>query len=294
MPESDQQHLVAMRAIVAELDGTPYVLKGGGALVLVRGMHRVTTDLDFDSTKSLNLRHRIEKAFRNAGITNANCDSLKDTETTQRYRVNYTDDKGRPQSLKIETKFHDTIDVSQVEIVDGVTTYKVEVQMAQKLAAAASRGGLAPRDIYDIAFLAKEHPSSLHGGNLKNFLEFSSDINKLDQIYRDAWFMDHTLVDHCFDATVLTLSEIAQSIKVPNPEHTTGQIKAVYLAANKGLLVKDEAAQLAVNICGVSKDDPKSYAEALGIASRCILCGSSSLIDELLSRKAQVRDIGID
>lgn len=289
MPEAEQVHLSAMRSIVAQLDGTPYVLKGGGALVLGRGLLRVTTDLDFDSTKPLNLRSRIEDAFKHAGIVITECKLIKDTPVTQRYRIVYLDHHQRPQRLKIETKLHHQIDLSTVEQSNGVSIYKLNVQMAQKLSAADDRGGLAPRDIYDIAFLAKEHPSSLHGSNLKHFLSFASDISKLDHTYRASWSMDPTLAEYDFEATVLTLGTIAQTIMVPNPDRAADQVKALALAVKKGLLPSDAAATIALDVCGINKMD----AQASNLALRCVLGGYPNLIEELFSLKSKSIGRGI-
>ena len=53
-----------MRAVLGEMQDTPYVLKGGTALLFTRGLDRHSTDLDFDSSKKLNLEQRIAKRSR--------------------------------------------------------------------------------------------------------------------------------------------------------------------------------------------------------------------------------------
>ena len=55
LSQTEALRLEVMRRIVEQLQDTPYVLKGGSALVFTRDLDRLTNDLDFDSSKPLNL-----------------------------------------------------------------------------------------------------------------------------------------------------------------------------------------------------------------------------------------------
>lgn len=57
---SQSIHLDLMRSIAQRVGDTPYVLKGGAALIFTRDLNRYSTDLDFDSGQKLNLKGRIE------------------------------------------------------------------------------------------------------------------------------------------------------------------------------------------------------------------------------------------
>lgn len=48
-------HQRVMRQVLNQVQDTPYVLKGGTALLFARNLDRHSTDLDFDAGKRLNL-----------------------------------------------------------------------------------------------------------------------------------------------------------------------------------------------------------------------------------------------
>jgi len=55
----EKDHYLLMTNIVKILSDTPYVLKGGTALMFGYNLDRFSEDLDFDSTKKLNLETKI-------------------------------------------------------------------------------------------------------------------------------------------------------------------------------------------------------------------------------------------
>lgn len=57
-----------MREVVARVQDAGFVLKGGGALVLVYGSIRHTTDLDFDAERPTDMTRRIRRAAQAAGV----------------------------------------------------------------------------------------------------------------------------------------------------------------------------------------------------------------------------------
>jgi len=82
-------HVDIMKEIARSLSDTPFILKGGTALLLAYGLDRFSEDLDFDSNKHLRLENRIEKAVGPL-VKIDSVDVLKNTETVQRYRVKYS------------------------------------------------------------------------------------------------------------------------------------------------------------------------------------------------------------
>lgn len=59
-------HVRVMRAVLAAMQDSPLVLKGGTALLLCYGLDRFSEDLDFDAPKKLNLESRLERALSQA------------------------------------------------------------------------------------------------------------------------------------------------------------------------------------------------------------------------------------
>ena len=83
---AQQAHVRIMRAVLASLQDSPLVLKGGTALLLCYGLDRFSEDLDFDAPKKMNLESRLEKALSGI-VASQTITRTKDTDTVQRYRV---------------------------------------------------------------------------------------------------------------------------------------------------------------------------------------------------------------
>jgi predicted nucleotidyltransferase component of viral defense system len=152
---SQIQHLFVMRAVAERLQDTPYILKGGTALILTRSLDRYSTDLDFDSDRKINLSGRIEVALKTIReIELRSLKLVKDTDTVQRYKIHYTDQlTGEDTLLKIETSFRQSPPLQAVETVSGIKTYRIEYLFDQKLKAAQNR--TVSRDLYDLTFLVE-------------------------------------------------------------------------------------------------------------------------------------------
>jgi predicted nucleotidyltransferase component of viral defense system len=88
------EHAKFMKAIVQSMTGTPYILKGGTALMFGYGLDRFSEDLDFDSTKRINMESRIKNILPH-NFKNVIIEVTKLTETVQRYRVSYDSPAGR-------------------------------------------------------------------------------------------------------------------------------------------------------------------------------------------------------
>lgn len=130
----DKAHQDVMRSIAEKMADTPYVLKGGTALLLTRGLDRHSVDLDFDATKGVDMEGRIKASFKETGLDIENLNIKKDTASKQRYMVHYANPAtSNENTLKIETGLGLDIDPQTVETVDGIKTYNVSTLYGQKL-----------------------------------------------------------------------------------------------------------------------------------------------------------------
>ncbi len=156
LTEAQHLHQRVMYHVVKALQDTPYVLKGGTALLMTRGLDRHSTDLDFDARRKLNIEKRIRRGLEDAGVELRYFSIAKDTDTVQRYKVHYMEpSSGNLVLLKIETSFRNPPDEGIVEIVNGIRTYKIEGLIGQKLDALQSR--TEARDLFDIEYLTRVH-----------------------------------------------------------------------------------------------------------------------------------------
>ena len=103
LTEIEKDHKLLMRNIVQSLADTPYVLKGGTALMFGYDLDRFSEDLDFDSVKKLNLETKIKENLP-SGFEIVEITKPKDTDTVQRYKVTYITPNGK-RRLKIETSY---------------------------------------------------------------------------------------------------------------------------------------------------------------------------------------------
>ena len=123
LTEAQRLHQGVMNHVVLALQDTPYVLKGGTALLLTRGLPRHSTDLDFDSGRKLNIRQRIQKGLTEAGVEIMSLTIAKDTGTVQRFKVHYREPSGGSSHfLKVETSFRNSPNEESVEMVNGIRT----------------------------------------------------------------------------------------------------------------------------------------------------------------------------
>jgi predicted nucleotidyltransferase component of viral defense system len=102
MTQSEILHQSVMRQILARIQDTPYVLKGGTALMFTRNLDRHSTDLDFDSMQQINIEGRIRDGLKATGVELRSLNKVKDTGTVQRYKIHYLDPAdGKDRLLKI-------------------------------------------------------------------------------------------------------------------------------------------------------------------------------------------------
>jgi hypothetical protein len=139
---------------------------------------------------------------------------VKDSGVNQKLFVDYQTPAGARMRLKLEAKIR-TVDLSRTETTaDGFLIYNVQTQLAQKLQAARIRGGRAPRDLYDISFLASRFPEAVKA-NAEEFVEFAKDPEQLLATYASEWKEDSVLKLKSIENVVLNVGIIAEGLMPP-------------------------------------------------------------------------------
>ena len=207
LSQTEALRLEVMRRIVEQLQDTPYVLKGGSALVFTRDLDRLTNDLDFDSSKPLNLEGRIRKGLEIAGVELISLKAVKNTQTTQRYKVHFRNRiNDQDELLKVEASFRQAPGAEMVESIKGIRTYKIGHLFDQKFA--ATQGRTEARDLYDLAHLVKNHGEQLSGPQINQIDQFSRNIEDLISRYAQSFELDKELASKSsIRDTVITLRE---------------------------------------------------------------------------------------
>lgn len=189
---AELRHHDVMRQVVAEVQDTPYILKGGTALLLTRELPRHSTDLDFDSHRKVNIERRIREGMEKAGVELLGITRVKDTDTTQRFKAHYLDPvSGEDTLLKVETSFRGTPDPANVEIVKGIRTYNLPTIYSQKLEAAQNR--TAPRDLFDLAHLTRQYADQLSDEQIYRAERLTDDMEQLRDKFHEAFDLDHVV-----------------------------------------------------------------------------------------------------
>lgn len=215
-PKNPQEatHQAVMREICYSLADTPIVLKGGTALLLCYGLDRPSEDLDFDSSKKMGLERRIDEALaRRFRIDELK--TLKDTDTVQRLRLNYTDLRsGIHGRLKIETSFRQPLPDSDKHVVieKKIRVYDLHQLFIQKTVAFYER--TAARDAYDLSFILGKtwfRPELKSLERLSKDFENPQRFGELEKLFRPAFQTDPLLAARDFDKVMLDLSERIQN-----------------------------------------------------------------------------------
>ena len=188
-----------MRAVALRMYDTPLVLKGGTALALLYGLDRHSVDLDFDcgSAKLLSrasIENYVRDGLREANVPMSAFRRGRPMWKGRRFSVHYINpDNGKRRVLTIELSFRTQPRAEEVEIVDGVRTYKIPAMFDQKLNAAAQR--TKARDLYDLGFLAKSYGDRFSSEQISRADEFSRNWEGLARRYRRSFQTDDLLRD---------------------------------------------------------------------------------------------------
>jgi len=187
----EKDHYLLMTNIVKSLADTPYVLKGGTALMFGYELDRFSEDLDFDSTKKLNLETKIYESLP-LGFEIIDIKKPKDTDTVQRYKVHYKTPNG-DRRLKIETSYRKKeIDTNDYSLIKEMQIYNIDFLLDNKLS--ASHDGIKPRttarDLYDIDFIVKNFAIIITNTFKTRLNEFTEDDSVLFERFEDAYNED--------------------------------------------------------------------------------------------------------
>ena len=194
LTDVQRRHQEVMRRIAEQLQDTPYVLKGGAALLLTRDGPRHSEDLDFDSNRKLNLERRLLAGLKKAGVETTRLIRAKDTATVQRFKIHYRDPQTHDETdqlLKIETSLRGISDPAAVEIVNGIRTYRIDTLYAQKLEALGAR--TAPRDLHDRAHLTQNYGNQIADALVARADAMTADVDELANRYEVAFHSDEVL-----------------------------------------------------------------------------------------------------
>jgi predicted nucleotidyltransferase component of viral defense system len=199
----DEHHKAVMRAVIKAIGERDLLLKGGTALLFGYGIDRFSDDLDFDANRPVrDIERKISRiALNDQNITVLRVDTLKNTDTVGRYRVQYTAPSGT-HSLKVEISYQ----VASIRrLID------------QKLLAAfdGERPRTKARDLYDLEFLSKNYPEEFTEDLARRFRDFTADPERLFSIYLPA-FQEDDLVFHTdaeIEEMVLGLHDAAEQIQ---------------------------------------------------------------------------------
>ena len=210
-----RRHMEILEAIAREMHDTPLVLKGGSAIVLGYRQARFTEDLDFDSPRKLNLENRIAAALQKARARLLPADAPqilkpKDTNTVQRYKLEYETEEGWRGRLKIETSFREIPAPQSVAMVDGIRMYGLETLIEHKLNCLDGR--VRARDLVDVGFLAKNYPDHFDAMQSARLREFVKDPKGLEQRYTEAFKLDDIPVGDV-DTAVLRVMEGVDAVQ---------------------------------------------------------------------------------
>ena len=208
--QSEALHQRVMQQILDKVQDTPYVLKGGTALLFTRNLDRHSTDLDFDSAKQINIEGRIRDGLKAADVELKSLKKVKDTATVQRYKIHYLDPvDGQDRLLKVETSFRQQPKAESIEVVNGIRTYAVGYMFDLKMDAAENR--TEARDLYDLAHLLREYGNQLSSVQIVRAEAFSHDMDGLVALYSSSFETDDVLKKLTnIDDTVIAFREAVE------------------------------------------------------------------------------------
>lgn len=214
-------HERIMREIALEMQDTPLVLKGGTALALLYGLDRHSLDLDFDCgrAKRVPLKNRVRRGLREVDVPMSGFGRGRPMWKGRRFHVHYINRANNARRLlKVELSFRNIPQADDIEIVDGIRTYKIPALFDQKMNAADDR--TKARDLYDLGFLAESYGDSLSTEQILRANRFSRHYKRLADRYRRA-FQDDKLLR---DVTTADDRALAFRIAVVEQMHHRGQL----------------------------------------------------------------------
>ena len=187
-------HERIMRAIALEMQDTPFVLKGGTALALLYGLDRHSVDLDFDCgrAKRVSIKSQVRRGLRELNVPMSAFGRGRPMWKGRRFHIHYINPANNADRLlKVELSFRTVPQANDIEIVDGIRTYKIPALFDQKMNAADGR--TKARDLYDLVFLADSYGDCLSSEQILRADRFSRNNKRLADRYRRAFQDDERL-----------------------------------------------------------------------------------------------------
>lgn len=206
-------HLRLMKTISETVfkNKLPLALKGGTALLFAYGLDRMSTDLDFDANKDVNLESVISKAFtfyhgENRPIL-VDINLKKHTDTVKKFIVTYGEyNTDKKENLKIEMSFRRGYQESETNIINNIRIYKLPFLFDFKKAAFKDR--TVARDLHDIIFIGKNYTNDLNPEQV----EFIKDIYKNMDMVFNRYFIAYKEDDILKDRFLEDLSDLEKLV----------------------------------------------------------------------------------
>ena len=202
-------HERIMRELVARVQDTTFVLKGGSALAFAYGLNRHSTDLDFDADRRTDISRRIRRSMLAVGVTPTTWWHM-DKRNSLRYRVEYIESAtSDPEDLTVDMHFKPKPKQVDVVMVGGIQTYRVPALFEQKLDAANDRR--EPRDLYDLAFIAKRFGDRLTDQQVRRADALTMNLDWLERKFAKRFERDPVLRPlTTVDATLIELRDAVE------------------------------------------------------------------------------------
>ena len=193
-------HLKLMKTIstMTFLNNLPLTLKGGTALLFGYSLDRMSTDLDFDANKDVNLESVIAKAFASYHGENRpvliDLNLKKHTDIVKKYMVTYGEyNTDKKENLKIEMSFRRGYQESETDVINNMRIYKLPVIFDFKKMAFQDR--TVARDLHDIIFIGKNYINNLNAEQISFIKNIYKNVDAIFNRYFIAYKEDDILKD---------------------------------------------------------------------------------------------------
>lgn len=218
--DEERDHIALMQMVTQKIqEQKPYVLKGGTALMLAYGLDRFSEDLDFDVYSDFKGSHKanLSSVLKNIKENNfkvSNISIRKDTDTVNRYRLNYQNSLNNESSLKIEISYRTPLDRENAIFKNGIYVLPIENIAGFKINSVLDINNdsrTKARDLYDANFIIKNYPNAVSDEQITNLLNINMD--NLEVRYKDSFEEDRILSKNKdLSVVILELSEISEQI----------------------------------------------------------------------------------
>ena len=96
-------------------------------------------------------------------------------------------------TIKVDVRLQPILRSKDIEVIDGIRTYKIATIFDQKLAATKSR--IAPRDLFDLAFVMDSYGDRLSDSQIRRAHAFAENTDALERRYKNKFEEDEVLKD---------------------------------------------------------------------------------------------------